>query len=397
MLRGRVSGWWIPLGLLLSAPLGCNSILGIEEAEVTPTGGGTGGTAGAAAGASGAGGTAGSVGGASGAAGCTANLDNDPDNCGSCAHSCLGNGCSSGQCQAELVTETPWGAASIALTASAIFWGNTLSGVLYRYDRTTKMTTNTHLGTDVSEVYAEGSDVYAFVDKGDEIFRVPASGGTPQSIIKVGAATSSFGVDQSGVYWVTCPSSSSGEVYRANLDGGGPTKLVDVSLCPLTLRLDATHIYFATSKSSGIYRVSKASPHTPQLIGSANPGSVALFVTDTDVFFADFDYMNWSAGDVYRVPKGGGPPLTIAKDQLITSAILEANGKVYWTNRGTWSKFTDGSVQAAPVQGTTVGSSVALGTGLGAPESLALDATHVYWLLSGSNVPGPGSIWRVAR
>lgn len=410
--------------LLLSGTLGCNALFGIDDATLedkTDSGtsggaagnGATGGGAGVAGsgggagggglagggGASGGGGLAGMGGsaGAAGSGGCTANVDTDPDNCGSCGHSCLGASCAGGQCQPELVTTAIHGSVSVTPTTSAIFWGNSLTGDLYRYDRTTKSTTNEHVGVDVWEVYAEGSYVYAFVNKGDEIFRAPEAGGAPKSIVKIGAPTDSFNVDASGVYWATCASASSGELYRANLDGTGVAKLVDITLCPLTVRLDAAYIYLAGAKSIAIYRVPKAAPHTPQAIGSPNPGAIALDVTDTHAFFADFDNIGWGVGKVYRVPKAGGSPLTIAKDQLVTSAVLYADGKVYWANRGTWPTFGDGSVWVATVQGTTVGPDVSLGTGLGNPESLAMDATHVYWLLSGSNAPTQGAIYRVAR
>ena len=365
--------------------------------------GGAGGVAGSggAAGNAGVGASGGAGGAATGgsAGGCSADLQTDPNNCGSCGRSCLGAVCVAGECQPELVAAAVHGSTDLALTGPAIYWGNTVSGRLYRYDRTTKATSSHQFpGTSAQTVRALGSFVYVLAWQTKEIHRVADSGVTPQSVLTAGALTNVYNLDASGIYWLLCPTSSSGELHRANTDGSAPSKLVDVPLCADSLELDGTHVYMNATNSGAVYRAAKASPHTVSPIGSASPGSLALALSSSDVFFGDWDSGNWGPGSLRRVAKGGGSPLTIATGQQLISATLNASGYVYWLSRGNWPSFNDGSAQKVSVQGTSVGTPVSLGTGLGGASSLAADATHVYWLLAGASLPiSQGALWRVAR
>jgi hypothetical protein len=94
---------------------------------------------------------------------------------------------------------------------------------------------------------------------------------------------------------------------------------------------------------------------------------------------ADDTYVYWvnTAGDVMRIPLGGGTPKALAYSQQSSAIAVDATG-VYWANGG------DGTVMMVPLDG---GAPATLVTGLGYPRGIAIGARSVYWF------DGQGEVW----
>jgi hypothetical protein len=114
-------------------------------------------------------------------------------------------------------------------------------------------------------------------------------------------------------------------------------------------------------------------------------GLAGLAVDGSDVFWTDFP-----AGTVSRVPKAGGAATTLASGSSSDpSDLVVRDGAAYWVgaNSATVTKVsTSGGTPVTLASGTVVGW-----------RGLAVDATHVYWMMSGELGPGIGAVMRVPR
>ena len=107
----------------------------------------------------------------------------------------------------------------------------------------------------------------------------------------------------------------------------------------------------------------------------------------------DVNQVGWS-GNVSKCypPAVAVPPVALASNQLLPSAVVVDSSSVYWTTRGTPNTFSDGRVAKVSKNG---GTPIDLAVGQPSPQDLAVDAGHIYWVNSGTP-PGftDGSIMR---
>jgi hypothetical protein len=113
--------------------------------------------------------------------------------------------------------------------------------------------------------------------------------------------------------------------------------------------------------------------------GSYRP--VALTIDD------DSAYLTSSVDGVVRVPLSGGDATVLLDEGLDSGAIAVAGNNVCWTD-GNYG----GSVKCVSTDGGSVANLV---TGEPYPGAVAVDATHVYWLTTGSP-RGTGAVRRIA-
>lgn len=139
-------------------------------------------------------------------------------------------------------------------------------------------------------------------------------------------ATRAITADDQFVYWTTWGSAwpgGAGEIAKAPLGGGEVTVLVRGQPTPWSLVADAGDVYF------------------------------------TDV----------GEGAVKKVPKEGGPVVTLASLPGGGQGIAVDDEAVYWT-----------SVDSVMRLSKSGGEPVAIATGEGAPDAIVVDATSVYWV-----------------
>lgn len=164
--------------------------------------------------------------------------------------------------------------------------------------------------------------------------RVP---GVTQTLGTTGKLVTSFVLDATHIYWTTCYYADGvnalGKVAKLPKAGGGETILAADQPCPRNLAVDATSVYWVNRgpetppnifADGAVMRVDK-NGGTPSPLASKQFGDAALAVDAANVY--------WSAcgkeTGVYRLPKSGGAPVLIADTSCATSIAVDAT-HVYW-------------------------------------------------------------------
>lgn len=236
-----------------------------------------------------------------GAPACTADLQNDPSNCGACGHACCGSECKRGLCSPSSLRT--------GLTSTAQLVGS--------------------LAVDTQHLYlvgrAQAASVVARIAK-------DGSGGAPIATAAAGAWISSLAIDTTDVFYAEASGSNlDGRVLRVSKSGGAPIELAHGLTGAVAVAVDASAVYYSTD--SGLFRIAKsggaptplASYPTKKLRGA--PTQIAQDATSLyyDVLTHPDGASSWS-GDVMKVSKSGGSAAPIATDIHLLSYVIAAEG-----------------------------------------------------------------------
>lgn len=190
--------------------------------------------------------------------------------------------------------------------------------------------------------------------------------------------TSCVALDATNVYWATADLTAHvGSIWRAER-GGGPHRLVTADLAPLwtcKMVVDANNLYVASQFDWQVVQVPLGGG--PTLTLSRNdyrPDAVA--VHGPNVYFAE------SSGAIRRVPVGGGEITTLADEGGELEGFAIDDTYAYWSTRD--GMPISGRILRVPLAGGSVEKlldKVSTGTGL------AVDDENVYWIdYEGSHV-----------
>ena len=429
--------------------IGCNALLGIEDATLDETPdaasgasggagiggstGGNGGNGGSAGngGTAGAGGTAGSggssgdggsagvdggagAGGSSGGAGMdggsgaggSAGADSgcgdttsSPQNCGACGHDCLGGACVLGKCQPVQLHITGNYAHHVVLSADHVFVSSFYATTWYKVPKipgAVEWDSPVPSGLDYQTIHAGTAYIAASNDK--KIFSSPVTGTLTATLFHSSSYfVHSVAVDATGVYWEECGAS---RIRRANLDG---TNVIDAAInvdCPEQMFIDGSDIWFTTLDTGALYRIPKgvnvnASAITP--VGAAGTGTLALTHDATHVYFASFDNPADVKSNVYRVSKTGAASQTaFATNQSAVFQLAVDATHLYFVTRGTAAaSYTDGTVSRVPL--ATPQAVEVLVSPQTRPLGIAVDGEAIYWTEAGPVGGGTGAVWKLAK
>jgi hypothetical protein len=321
---------------------------------------------------------------------CDGGLQTDPNNCGSCGHSCLGGACSAGVCQpVAIITEQTLGL-EVAADDTNVYWVNSTAGA------------GNVVGT---------------------IKQHALAGGTPVVVSGNESYPGQLQVSGSRLYWLTQTGTSafSTSLRSAPVGGAGTVSIV-ATLTGIRTALAVTpdgsrEIFSAFAPSNDQYMIDVQHGSSGATFGPTN-GRIGAMIADNAVaymadvhgFLVSFPFsggvsnvlaygmpgMFGVAGDTSRlfvlgahridtyVP--GGSQLQPFATGLHNPRNLVVDGtQVYWTDSA------DGAVYRMPVGG---GAQVKVASGQPAAQYIAQNSTSVFWTtLSGST----GTIMRLAK
>jgi hypothetical protein len=272
--------------------------------------------------------------GPAGDAGCTANLSNDPSNCGSCGHSCAGGSCQAGSCQPVAIVTSASPIRAMGLSSSYLVWATTSR----------------------------------------QIFRAALDGSGAQHIFTPAADVSELVVAGTDIYYTT------GDVHRVALDGTGDT-IVVAGGADACLQISGTTAYVVSGSTvpPAINAVNLTAGTRAPLVPTGDlllPWGVA--VTTSDVYWSGNQHGNPDGG-IWRMALGGGAASEIVPHLANPNCLTIYSGGLFWPNSD------DGTIMTSALDGT--GAHV-LATGQDLtypPTTVAVDMRFVYWS-SGSTI-----------
>ncbi len=175
--------------------------------------------------------------------------------------------------------------------------------------------------------------------------------------------------DANNVYWT---SPSNGAVMEVPAGGGSTTSIVSgLGRTPFAITHDATYVYWSTQwYFQGYFAgdVSKAPVAGGAALGvvdDENYELVGVAVDGTNAYYGSYGTLG-CAGFLKKVPLAGGAATTLASGCFIAQSIAVDATYVYWANGGVISKV--------PIAGGSVTTAVSEGA-----ANIVLDGTTLYW------------------
>lgn len=240
----------------------------------------------------------------------------------------------------------------------------------------------------VGEAFAVDSQ-YAYFWQGDgfvanggyEVKKVPLEGGAP-TVLATEQLPLSLAVDATDVYWSDYP----GTILEEPLAGGKPSALVTGSAAvAVGFAIDATNAYWVGS--SGIFATPLAGGGEARQVVTTSTPANALVVNEGNLFWS----IRLNAPAIWTVPVGGGTPTQLTPAGFAVPSGSSGRGfavddtDVYWAairscSSGPCDSLT-GTVWRVPRGG---GTPVTVASGWDAPAfdnaAIAVDDTSVYWV-----------------
>ena len=105
----------------------------------------------------------------------------------------------------------------------------------------------------------DDSNVYWVVDRanddGGSVMSVPKTGGIPTTVATVSVAPSRIAINDTNIYWTTCPDQA-GDLLTVAKTGGTVTTL-DTGYCFSGLVADATRVYYGNYSTYTVWSVAQ--------------------------------------------------------------------------------------------------------------------------------------------
>ncbi|HEU4532849.1 MAG TPA: hypothetical protein VFS00_01980, partial [Polyangiaceae bacterium] len=378
-MRSRI----VAFAVLVASAVGCNALLGIEDADVDSPGGGAGGASGAAGAAGVGGGSAGGgTGGSAGAGGrggggmgggagagpiclpqrpatCAPGTLDDAENCCVADRNCQGGACAGGECGAVVLAQSsspePEEVLDVVVVGDQVFWSTGFGRKLY-------MTSIdggpvfTHATSDqdpgfITRLAADGTHVYYTNFGTGRIVRVPLGGGALETVAEVTAAAAppqaGFGQIAVGGGFVFWAMETTKGVYYAPLANLPAQPVLLEEKGAHGVATDETHVYWGGESGTIVRRPLSdlAAPSEEVVTGQGSVADVEVienrvyWVGSGGVSSAEKDGLNRLLVTLYN--EAGPPPLGIASD----------GRDVFITTAGSAEPPTPGALYRVPLLG----------------------------------------------
>jgi hypothetical protein len=291
--------------------------------------------------------------------GCETSLQTDGAHCGACDRSCLGQACSAGLCDPVVLAEPVYFGRRLALDPVNLYW-TSADGTVRRMPLAGGPTTEIAAGqddlfdiaVDAQGVYwTEGNggavrsllfgaqvpmdlaqegtvfalavrdgtvfftQIYSKLSGDEHVLRVPAAGGPVVTVATTPGALF-LALDDQSAYWTD---ENSYAVWKAPLTGGPPVQLAAGLIAPSDIVVDGATVYFNSFEGTFAMGLD-GGPTTPLARGSAH----GLAVDATYVYAGAYD------GRILKIPRAGGPAVTLARADSYPNALAVDEARVYW-------------------------------------------------------------------
>jgi hypothetical protein len=292
---------------------------------------------------------------------------------------------------------------ALALDAANIYFGRNNAGTIYSVPiaggTATPLVTNGVLSS-TDDLLLVGPDLYIATDNGGSVLKAPKTGGTA---VAVGSATVVYGLGSNGVdvFW-TDHYQPTPRIGRLLLADAGTTFVVTGAniVYPTQVAADQTYIYWGNAGTTGtdgaVWRAKLDGTQQVRIANGLGPVYAVAIDSTAQATTVYFGCASGIVGKVAANSSGTATPTTIKPNVYVLSMVADAKG-AYWLDRST---FEVGHVAAGSSTPETFVSQQTINTldikvG-GNPQSIKMDATHVYWTDFGSSF-GQGAILSVTR
>jgi hypothetical protein len=311
-------------------------------------------------------------------------VQTDPNNCGTCGHSCGGRACVDGVCGGTVIATSQANAYAIAADDDNVYWTTTgadssvvqapvggggatvlyssandfpaalavVSGQVYFTDEIQPgSVSRVPIGGGASvpvagnlmypgALVASGGTLYFTQDDytsqtGGSIASTPAGGGAVTQIAgdQSFGQTTSLAVGGGMVYWTTYS-----DVLSAPVGGGTPVTVVSQTY-PYAVAADATNVYWGSGLDGGVVLQQAVGGGSPITLASGQYYPNGIAVDATSVYWTTGQ---GAAGTVMKIPIGGGTAVTLAANQADPQGIAINSTTVFWVD------FGDGTIKSVP-------------------------------------------------
>ena len=260
-------------------------------------------------------------------------LMTDDKNCGTCGHDCLGGACAAGACQPKFVEDSmPTFTAAEPGSTGYVYWSDYLAG-------------------------ANG-----------KIRRMPKDFSAAPVTIATGDRPTGIALTPNLVYWTEYAGGVGSKVHFSNKDGSNANTTGSSFKGPWWIAADATDVYFV-NRDDTIEIVTGAIGSTTTsnvfLSGGQVMGAVSITVDASHLFVGTV------ANGLFRFDKNGLNKVTLAPS--VVGYAVDGNQLYLTHDKGLFRIGTDGTCP-------TPATDCQIATGADATGSVAVDASHVYWI-----------------
>jgi hypothetical protein len=349
-------------------------------------------------------------GGGGGGDGACTSTTSDPLNCGTCGHDCLGGACMAGQCQPFLLAKNQAGPFMVTQFADRVFWTDFEGSTVQSADKVDASMNLIASGTNGADMpiglAVDDSGVY-FANNGTSgtvlACSNPANCQVATTLFDAGFGNSDLALNGGDVYWLQ---SYGDEVDRVPITGGNYQTLAMTdtnSNAALLARIatDGQFIYWSETNND-IVRRKSLTGGTPTTIYTVSSGSApSALLLDTGVlYFATFGVNNGTGTIASGSPDGTGGAQTLAASQHNPYALASDSEAIYWTAECDFDTSENvvmgtGGVLSCAKAGCG-GNPTVLATGLSDARGIAVDDVAIYFATFETGM-GDGKIWRLAK